>query len=119
MLVNRAVPALWSYGKHLSQTVTWALVILLLSGLYVARGDMHGRFSVLWSSQWGTILLMKAALTGIAVLLGSSNRFRCLAHPASSDRAAIMAKLLRAEAFVMIAILCLSSILGNSNPAVE
>lgn len=119
MLANRAVPALWSYGKTLSRTVTWALIILVLSGLYVAWSDMHRTFRVLWSSQWGAILLTKASLAGIAVILGGFNRLRCLGRPASSDGAGIMAKLLRAEAFVMIAILCLSSALGNSNPGVE
>jgi copper resistance protein D len=119
MLENRAVPALWSYGKNLSRTVTWALIILVLSGLYVAWGDMHRTFSVLWSSQWGAILLTKSALAGSAVILGGFSRFRCLGRPASSDRAGMMTKLLRAEAFVMMAILCVSSVLGNSNPGVE
>jgi copper resistance protein D len=43
-------PALWNYGKRLSQFVTWALGVLVLSGLYVSWRDVHGAASVVWTS---------------------------------------------------------------------
>jgi len=114
--VNRTLSALWRYARHLSQTVTWALIILLLSGVYVAWVDMHGTLHPLWSSFWGKLLLTKAALASLAIVLGGWNRFRVLGGPEDTPRAATMAKLLRSEAFVMIGILSLSSMLGNTNP---
>ena len=107
---------LWTYGSHLSKTVTWALGILVLSGLYVAWCDMHGAASVLWISPWGRTLLAKVAFVAVAALLGSLTRFRCLGRPATSRRAITMTQLLRSEAAVMLAILCISGLLANSSP---
>jgi copper resistance protein D len=109
-------PALWNYGKRLSQFVTWALGVLVLSGLYVSWRDVHGTASALWTSSWGKILLTKGAFAGLAALLGSLTRFRCLGCPATSERAALMTNLLRSEAAVMAAILCISGLLANTNP---
>lgn len=109
-------PALWNYGKRLSQFVTWALGVLVLSGLYVSWRDVHGATGALWISSWGRILLAKGAFVGLAALLGSLTRFRCLGRPATSERAARMTNLLRSEAAVMAAILCISGLLANVNP---
>lgn len=112
-----AVAALWSYGSRLSKTVTWALAMLLLSGFYTAWHDIHGNISALWTGAWGRTLLAKIAFVGFAMSLGSLTRFRCLRRPASPDRASAMTRLLRFEAIVMMAILCISGLLANTNPA--
>ena len=109
-------PALWSYGRRLSKFVTWALGVLVLSGLYISWRDMHGALSGLWTSSWGKILITKVAFVGLAALLGSLTRFRCLGRPADSERATIMRNLLRAEAAVMVTILFISGLLANTNP---
>lgn len=107
---------LWSYGNRLSRAVTWALGVLIVSGLYASWNDMHGTLNILWTSPWGKVLLAKLAFVGLAVLLGCLNRFRCLGCPATSEKAATMTRLLRSEAVVMIVILWLSGLLANSNP---
>lgn len=107
---------LWSYGHRLSMTVTWALAALVVSGVYTSWRDMHGAIHILWSGSWGKILLMKGVFVGVAALLGSLTRLRCLARPATGETAATMTRLLRSEAIVMMAILCLSGLLGNTNP---
>ena len=109
-------PELWSYGRQLSKTVTWALGILVLSGLITSWTDMHGAISSLWTSPWGKTLVTKVAFVAAAALLGSLTRFRCLGHPPTSGRAVTMTKLLRFEAAVMVAILCISGLLANTNP---
>ena len=111
------IPALWSYGRRLSKFVTWALLVLVLSGLYISWRDTHGAVNVFWISSWGKILITKAAFVGLAALLGSLTRFRCIGHLANSERASVMKKLLRSEAAVMVAILFISGILANTNPS--
>lgn len=115
--VLAGVPALWSYGKRLSQTVTYALITLAGTGAYASWSDAHGTWSVVWTTAWGRTLLAKVTLAGLAALLGSAVRFRCLGLPADHRRAAAMAKLLRGEAVVMFAVICLSGVLANANPA--
>ena len=108
---------LWNYGGRLSKTVTKALGILVISGLYASWSDMHGAVSSLWSSPWGKTLVTKLAFVATAVLLGSLTRFRCLGRPATSQRATTMTKLLRSEAAVMMGVLCISGLLANTNPS--
>ena len=108
--------SLWNYAHRLSQTVTWALAILILSGIYVAWRDLHGTVSSLWTHPWGKILLAKGSLVALAALLGSLTRFRCVRCPPTSERAAAMGRLLRSEAVVMATILCLSGVLANTDP---
>lgn len=107
---------LWNYGHQLSKTVTWALGVLVLSGLYTSWSDMHGAINTLWTTPWGKTLATKVAFVTVAALLGSLTRFRCLGRPATGSRATTMTNLLRAEAFVMVAVLCLSGFLANTNP---
>ena len=116
MAASGRIPELWSYGSQLSKTVTWALCVLVLSGLITSWNDMHGAVTTLWTSVWGKILLTKLVFVAMALLLGSSTRFRCLGRPATSDRGTMMIKLLRSEAVVMAAILCISGLLANTNP---
>jgi copper resistance protein D len=114
LAVLAGASALWIYGGRLSKTVTWALGVLVLSGLYISWRDMHGAITSLWTTSWGKILVTKAVFVAFAVLLGSLTRFRCLGHPPSGRRAYTMTKLIRSEAAVMAGILCLSGVLANT-----
>ncbi len=109
--------ALWSYSRQLSRTVTWALMAILLSGIYNAWHQLQGSMGGLWSSGWGRILLAKIAFVSLALALGAITRFRCVQRPATSERAELMVRIMRAEAIVMIVILCLSGWLANTAPA--
>jgi putative copper resistance protein D len=105
--------AVWSYGKQLSKTVTAALSILFLSGIYVSYGELHGNVSALWTSIWGNILVIKLSVVAVALLLGSVNRFT-LKHPATPDRVHILKKSLRTEAIAMLFILGISAMLAGT-----
>lgn len=107
---------LWNYTRCLSQTVTWALAILVLTGIYTAWRGLHGTVNVLWTHQWGRILLIKISLVALAMLLGSLTRFRCLKRPPKRETAAIMVQLLRCEAVTMAVILAVSGLLANTDP---
>ena len=77
---------------------------------------MHGAVARIATTAWGKTLLVKVMLAGLAALLGSLVRFRCVTRPASADRATTMVKLMRAEAVAMTAILCVSGLLASSDP---
>lgn len=109
--------AFWTYGRLLSRTVTWALLALLLSGVYTSDRELDGKLSGLWRSGWGRILMTKVAFVLLAVVLGASSRFKCLQYPATRQRASLMVRLVRTEAVVMILVLCLSGLLANTPPA--
>ena len=106
---------LWNFGHRLSRTVTWALPVLLLSGMYTSGSELGGRFGPLWTTPWGKILLTKAAFVCVASVLGSLSRFTCLRFPVNGGRAARFAGLVRAEAIVMAVILCISGLLANTS----
>jgi len=106
---------LWSFGGRLSRTVTWAVIVLVLSGIYTSDRELSGSLSGLWTSAWGRILLLKLALVAAALCLGAVSRFRYVRRAATTARAAEFAGLLRAEATVMAAVLCVSGLLANTN----
>lgn len=117
-LAKRRDPhSLWSYARLLSKIVTWALLAILLSGIYTSNRELNGSLSGLWSSGWGRILMAKIAFVTLALVLGAITRFKCVRRPATSGRAELMVRLLRAEALVMIVILCFSGLLANTAPA--
>ncbi len=109
--------ALWTYGKLLSKTVTWALVAIFISGIYTSDRELNGALSGLWQSSWGRILMTKVAFVFLALALGACTRFRCVQRPATSRTTALMVRLMRAEAALMILILSLSGVLANTPPA--
>lgn len=111
--------ALWSYGRVLSRTITWILPVILLSGVCISYRELNGTLSGLWLSGWGKILIAKLILVALALTLGALTRFRCVQCPPTSRRAALMVRLVRGEAIVMILILCISGLLANTAPPMD
>ncbi len=109
--------ALWSYGNLLSRTVTWALLAIFVSGIYTSDRELNGVLSGLWRSVWGKTLMTKIAFVSLALVLGACTRFQCVQRSATSQRAALMVRLMRVEALVMIVVLALSGALANTPPA--
>jgi putative copper resistance protein D len=109
----------WSFGGRLSGAVTWALAGLLISGIYTSDRELNNTLSALWTSGWGKILITKVSLVLLAITLGAMSRFLCLGRAPESERAALMSRLMTIEAVVMVCILCLSGLLGNTAPAMS
>lgn len=109
----------WRYGRILSRTITWILPVILLSGVFISYRELNGKLNGLWLSGWGKILIAKLILVALALTLGALTRFRCVQCPPTNRRAALMVRLVRAEAAVMIVILCVSGLLANTAPAVD
>lgn len=108
---------LWSYGRLLSKSITWALLAILISGVYTSGRELNGAWSGLWRSDWGRILMTKIAFVFVALFLGACTRFQCVQRSASQRTATLMVRLLRAEAAFMLVILGLSGTLANTPPA--
>lgn len=104
--------------RRLSTTVTIALALVILSGIYNAYHGLAGSLTPLRNSQWGLLLDAKTILVLAALTLGALNR-RLLRPQADfgQPQATRLATLLRAEAILMLLILTLSAFLANSPPA--
>jgi putative copper resistance protein D len=104
--------------RKLSKTVTVALTLVILSGIYNGYHGLAASLAPLRNTQWGLLLDAKTLLVLAAVLLGYLNR-RSLRPQAdfTAQQATRLTKLLRAEAILMLLILTLSAFLANSPPA--
>jgi len=104
--------------RRLSTTVTIALPLIILSGLYNAYHGLAGSLAPLRNTQWGGLLDAKTLLVFAALIFGAMNR-RILRPQAdfTQPQAKRLARLLRAEAILMLIILTLSAFLANSPPA--
>jgi putative copper resistance protein D len=107
---------LWGYGARLSTTVTWSLATLVVSGIYTSDRELNNSLSAVRTSTWGNILLAKLTFVAAAILLGAANRFLCLRRTPSLDKSQLVKRLLFMEALLMVCILGLSGLLGNTAP---
>jgi len=98
--------------------VTWALVVLFASGLYISYRELTGHLGGLRSATWGKILIVKITLVLLTLVLGAFNR-STLKRPANLTRAALLLRVLRTEASVMLMILCLSAALASTSPVAQ
>jgi len=106
------------FGRRLSRTVTIALVIVVVSGIYSAWRGLGGSVSPLCRAAWGRMLLVKICIVLMALLHGG--RVRLLLHESPSskaDRIALIQRCLRVEALLMIFVLVMSAWLANLPPA--
>ena len=106
------------FGKRLSEAVTIALAVVILSGIYNSWEGLGGSLSPLPNSAWGRMLLLK--LSFVLLALGHGVRVRFLLRtqdPWTQSRTSIMRKWVRAEAlFILLALVC-SAWLANLPPA--
>jgi copper resistance protein D len=118
-LASQAAPDdVAQFGKRLSQTVTFALAVVILSGLYNAWKGLDGSLSFLPSSAWGRMLLLKLLFVLLALAHGARVRFLLKApHSWTPVQATIMQRWLRAEALLMLVIFICSAWLATLPPA--
>ena len=106
------------FGKRLSETVTIALAVVILSGIYNSWEGLGGSLSPLPNSAWGRMLLLK--LSFVLLALGHGVRVRFLLRtqdPWTQSRTSIMRKWVRAEALFILLVLGCSAWLANLPPA--
>ena len=105
------------FGRSLSRTVTIALTIVLLSGIYNACKGLDGSLSQLPQTAWGWMLTVKLCAVLMAFFHGARVR-RLLQESkgSKSDRIGLINRWLRAEAFLMLFVLVVSACLANLPP---
>ncbi len=110
--------AVLPYARRLSSTVTIALIVVVLSGVYNSWKGLGGSLSPLTHTAWGRVLMVKICMVLLALFHGA--RVRLLLPQkwnSNLDRLALMSRLLRTEALLMLVVLIVSAGLANLPPA--
>jgi putative copper resistance protein D len=106
------------FGKRLSQSVSIALTVVILSGIYNSWKGLGGSLAALPNSAWGRMLILK--LSFVLLALGHGVRVRFLLRsvgPWTPSRTATMRRWVRMEALFMLSVFICSAWLANLPPA--
>lgn len=118
LLLMQQIEAVAQFGRRLSNTVTVAVLLIVLTGLYNSYRGLGGSLRPLVGTQWGDLLDIKIVLVCVALTMGAFNRQILRANRSFlSVQARRVALILRLEAVVMLLVLCVSAFLANSPPA--
>ncbi|TKC89706.1 copper resistance protein CopD [Trinickia terrae] len=96
-----------------------ALGFVVVTGALNAERGLGGALAPLQSSEWGHVLMLKAALVALAVVLGGMNRMSALPRlrrTASTVDAHTFNNVLHLEALVMIGVFIAAAALAHSAP---
>jgi putative copper resistance protein D len=118
LLRSGRIQVMLEFTRQLSNTVTIALLLIVVSGVYNSYRGLGGSLAPLAGTQWGILLDVKLMLVCVALSMGALNR-RMLRtdRGLSTPQASRLALSLRGEAAVMLLILTVSALLANSPPA--
>ena len=106
------------FGRRLSHTVTIALIVVVLSGIYNSWKGLGGSLAPLPHTAWGRMLILKVCIVLLTFFHGG--RVRLLLQEKRGllpGRVDFIRRWLRAEAFLMICVLIVSAWLANLPPA--
>lgn len=106
------------FGKRLSQSVSIALAVVILSGIYNSWKGLGGSLSPLPNSDWGRMLILK--LSFVLLALGQGVRVRLLLRtggPWTPSRTMTMRRWVRIEALCMLLVFICSAWLASLPPA--
>lgn len=113
------------FCTELSYLATFALVLVLITGIYNGMGDTAQASAPLLDITWGRLLIAKLICVALAVVLGGWNRMVILPKlhaPLRKDCAGILAAQRRFntwlsfEALAMVLVLTLAAALGHASP---
>jgi putative copper resistance protein D len=118
LLREKQFEAMGQFARRLSQTVTIALLSIVVTGVYNSYRGLSGSLAPLVGTQWGIFLDIKIVLVCLAITMGAFNRKMLRAnYNLSAQQVRRLALVLRMEAIVMVLILGVSAFLANSPPA--
>jgi putative copper export protein len=115
---------LTSLINRFSQLATFSVFVAVLTGLLLSYINVRG-FTVLMSTQYGIILMLKILLVGIVVIIGGMNKFSIIPYmnninpEESSEGLAHISKLrnlVTIEAGLCFVVLLLTSLLTHLSP---
>lgn len=106
-----------AFVRRLSRTVTVALIVVVLSGIYNAWRGLGGSLVLLPQTAWGRMLTVKVGIVFITFFQGARVRFLLQSKRSpNTDRALLVYQIgrwLRVEAILMICVLIVSGWLAN------
>lgn len=106
------------FARRLSSTVTIALGVVILSGIYNAWRGLGGSLAPLPRTAWGRALIVKVTIVLLALSCGIRVRLWVWEKRSSRpERVGRIQRWLRIEALLMISVLILSAWLANLPPA--
>jgi putative copper resistance protein D len=112
--------ALIRTADRVSATSLIAFIVVVATGLFAAERGLGGELSALRTSPWGHVLALKLALVLLAVLFGGLNRISVLPRlrrSASTADAHTFNNVLHLEAFLILAVFIVASVLAQTAPA--
>ena len=117
MISANQTEAVTQFMRKMSYTITVALPLIALSGIYNSYRGSGGRIAPLIGIQWGYLLDLKLALVFVAVSLGALSRIILRDNTLSNAQISRLSLTVKLEATVMLLILAISACLANSPPA--
>jgi copper resistance protein D len=105
------------FGRRLSRTVTVALCVVILSGLYNSWKGLGGSLSHVTDSSWGRMLVLKVSFVLLALCHGVRVRFLLNKEPKRSNLSTLIRRWIRIEAVLMLIVFICSAWLANLPPA--
>ncbi len=103
-------------AKQVSRCCGWSVLMLLLSGGYLAYLAMGLSIDVLIHSPYGQILLAKLTLAGAAVGIGGYNRYRLVPAAADSPARKSLWRNVGVELILLFGAVGLAALLANTPP---
>ena len=92
------------------------MALVVLSGMVRGYTTIAGDFRALVHTSWGLALVAKLCMVVVALTLGAVNRLSLRQPEWPKSRRLRSARVLRAEAVAMLAVLILSATLANLPP---
>jgi len=103
-------------AKRVSRCCGWSVLVLLLSGGYLAYMALGLSIEVLAHSLYGQILLAKVTIAGLAVGIGGYNRYRLVPAAADSPARKALWRNVGVELILLLGAVGLAALLANTPP---
>ena len=106
------------YSTRLSRLAASAFLVAIGTGVANAWRGLGGSLAPLTSSLWGWVLTVKVVAVASVLAIGAINRLvnKKRIHQGDPDALSTFGRWLAAEAYLMIIVLMLASVLGHSMP---
>jgi putative copper export protein len=103
-------------AKQVSRCCGWSVLVLLISGGYLAYMALGLSIDVLVNSLYGQILLAKLTTAGVVVGIGGYNRYRLVPAAADSPARKSLWRNVSVELILLLGAVGLAALLANTPP---
>ncbi len=104
--------------RRISRVGLVSVLVLVASGIYAARVHLSG-LAALTGSAYGRTLIVKLALVGVTLAVAGANRWVFLPRVERTGASAGMARMIRIEAALLVAVFLVTGVLTTQAPPHE